>query len=62
MLICAIARTEYLTDYLTKQVKNVSVLAFEDHHYFSKYDVAQLKTNFDQIETNKKITDTVHSM
>lgn len=55
LLICAIARTEYLTDYLTTRVNNVSVMEFEDHHFFTKYDVAQLKENFERLESSKKV-------
>lgn len=55
LLICAIARTEYLTDYLNTQVHEVSVMEFEDHHFFTKYDVAQLKENFDRMESQKKV-------
>ena len=55
LLICAIARTEYLTEYLHTQVNEVSVMEFEDHHFFTKYDVAQLKENFDRMESKKKV-------
>lgn len=55
LLISAIARTEYLTDYLNSQVNEVSVMEFEDHHFFSKYDVAQLKENFDRLNSKKKV-------
>lgn len=55
LLICAIARTEYLTDYLNTQVNEVSVMEFEDHHFFTKYDVAQLKENFDRMDSTKKV-------
>jgi len=55
LLICAIARTEYLTDYLEEQVGSVQVQEYEDHHFFTKYDVGQLKANFDRLESNKKV-------
>lgn len=55
LLICAIARTEYLTDYLSTQVNEVSVMEFEDHHFFTKYDVAQLKESFDRMDAKKKV-------
>ena len=55
LLICAIARAEYLVDYLEEQVQSVAVLEYEDHHLFSNYDVAQLKKSFEQIPSQKKI-------
>lgn len=55
LLICAIARTEYLTDFLDEQVGSVSVMEFEDHHFFTKYDVAQLKENFERMESKNKV-------
>lgn len=55
VLISAIARTDYLIDYLEKQVNSVQALEFEDHHYFTKFDVSQLKNTFNNIESSKKI-------
>lgn len=55
LLICAIARTEYLSSYLDSQANHVSVLEYEDHHFFTKYDVARLKEHFDRMESSKKI-------
>lgn len=55
LLISAIANTDYLVDYLDEQAGAVRVLEYEDHHYFSKYDVGQLKAKFDQVESKKKL-------
>lgn len=55
ILICAIARTEYLVKYLENNVNYIQILEYEDHHYFSKYDVSHLKQSFDQIESDNKI-------
>lgn len=55
LLISAIARTEYLVDYLEEEVKSVSLLQFEDHHYFTNYDISQLKRNFELIKDSNKI-------
>jgi tetraacyldisaccharide 4'-kinase len=55
LLISAIARTEYLVEHLEAAVNSVRVLQFEDHHYFTKYDVGQLKRNFELIESKNKI-------
>lgn len=55
LLISAIANTEYLTGYLEGQTRSLRVLEFEDHHYFSNFDVSQMKQIFDNIEGNRKI-------
>jgi len=55
ILICAIARTEYLTSYLDAKVRSVSVMEFEDHHFFTKYDIAQLKENYERLESKQKL-------
>ncbi len=55
LLICAIARTDYLVDYLEQKVNSVKVLEYEDHHFFDKSDVAHLKAVFDNIESQKKM-------
>lgn len=55
ILICALARTEYLTDYLDRQVDSVQVMEYEDHHFFTNYDIAQLKANFDRLESDKRV-------
>lgn len=55
LLICAIARTEYLVDYLKEKVNSVQVLEYEDHHQFTNYDIAQLKVNFERMDSERKI-------
>lgn len=55
LLISAIARTDYLVSYLKEQVNSVRVREYEDHHYFTKYDVGQLKADFDRMESDKKV-------
>ncbi|KGE87745.1 MAG: tetraacyldisaccharide 4'-kinase [Phaeodactylibacter xiamenensis] len=55
LLISAIARTDYLQAYLEEQVEHIKAMEYEDHHYFTKYDVGQLKANFDRMETNRKV-------
>lgn len=54
LLISAIARTEYLTDYLEQQIGRVSSLEYEDHHTFTNYDIAQLHRNFEHLPGPKK--------
>lgn len=55
LLISAIARTDYLLDYLNSKVNSVKVLEYEDHHLFDKFDMANLKARFEDMESEKKI-------
>jgi len=55
LLICAIARTDYLVDHLITVVNEVNILEYEDHHYFTNYDVSNLMTRFNNMESPKKI-------
>ena len=54
ILFCAIARTDYLLDYLEEQVRTVHALEFADHHYFSAGDVASLNTSYRNLKAEKK--------
>ncbi len=55
LVICAIARTEYLLDYLNPLVKSVQILEYEDHHYFTNFDLSNLKKRFAQMEGSRKV-------
>lgn len=55
VVICAIARTDYLVEYVREKVDNVTLLEFEDHHYFNEDDMQELKRSFDQLPGQKKI-------
>jgi tetraacyldisaccharide 4'-kinase len=55
LLISAIANTDYLMEYLEQQVAEVHTLEFEDHHYFTGYDMGRLKQQFDRIDTRRKV-------
>ncbi len=55
LLICAIAKTDYLLDHLTQEVESVTSLEFEDHRYFTTRDLMKLKATFDAMTTEKKI-------
>lgn len=55
LLISAIARTDYLLDYLEDQVNFVGTHTFPDHHYFSETDMNTLKTSFEKLDSDKKI-------
>ena len=55
VLLCAIANTEYLLDYLDPRVQSFKLFQFEDHHQFTERDIGQLKTYYETYESNKKI-------
>lgn len=55
LLVTGIARVDYLVAHLSQRVKSVTTLAFEDHRIFSNYDVAHVKTLFDQMTGRKKV-------
>ena len=55
LLICAIAKTDYLVNYLHSQSGNVRSLEFADHHYFSKEDISTLHRTFKNIDSNRKV-------
>ena len=55
LLFCAIARTDYLVEHLESQVNSVKVMEYEDHRYFSKFDVSFLQTTFEKMDSKKKL-------
>jgi tetraacyldisaccharide 4'-kinase len=55
LLISAIARTEYLLEHLQNKVNSVKVLEYEDHHLFDKFDMANLKARFEDLDSEKKV-------
>lgn len=55
LLICGIAKSSYLVDYLSSKVKSVTTMAFEDHRLFTNYDIAQLKSVYDNMSSKNKV-------
>lgn len=55
LLVCGIAKPDYLVSYLSSKVKSVTTLEFEDHRIFSNYDIAQVKRLYDGISVRKKV-------
>ncbi|MEM6723188.1 MAG: tetraacyldisaccharide 4'-kinase [Bacteroidota bacterium] len=55
LLICAIANTDYLMDYLADEVYGVTGMEFLDHHFFTDADMDKLKVLFDQIDNPGKL-------
>jgi tetraacyldisaccharide 4'-kinase len=54
-LVSAIARTDYLMSYLEEKVNSVRMLEFEDHHYFTNYEMAQIEKEFHSMESSQKV-------
>ena len=42
LLLCAIARADYLVDYVKEKVRAVKTMEFDDHRNFTNYDIAQM--------------------
>ncbi len=55
LLVCAIARSEYLISYLEEQVNSIVLLEFEDHHYFTKQDMNAIRATFERMESKRKV-------
>lgn len=55
LLVSAIASTDYLTRYLEGQVRQLYTRDFEDHHYFSNFEVGQIARQFELMEHPRKI-------
>jgi tetraacyldisaccharide 4'-kinase len=55
LLISAIANTDYLLQYLSKQVRTVHTIEHEDHHYFDDGDLSELLRRFAAIQGTNKI-------
>jgi tetraacyldisaccharide 4'-kinase len=55
LLVSAIARTDYLLQFLEEKVNTVRLMEFEDHHFFSNYEMAQIAKEFSAIESGKKV-------
>ncbi len=54
VLISAIANTDYLTDYLEEKTDLIKNLDYEDHHFFTDFDVDRLKKIFTNMPKGKK--------
>ena len=55
LLLCAIAKTDYLLGYLKTVVRSVRTLEFDDHRFFTNYDIAQAKREFDGMDSKQKV-------
>ena len=55
LLVCGIADPSPLKRYLLQKAKINQVLSFPDHYIFSNSDIEQIRTNFANINNDKKI-------
>ncbi len=54
VLACGIANPEGLHQYLSKLTPNVHLLQYPDHHYFSRYDIDEMKAAYDKMPQERK--------
>ncbi len=54
LLLTAIANESYLIDYLSPHVGNIYTETFADHHFFTPFEMAQIKNKFDRLPERKK--------
>ncbi len=55
VFLCAIANTDYLSDYLDRQLDYFELIAFEDHHYYSEEDIKNLHRRWNNLEGKDRI-------
>lgn len=55
ILVCCIARPEPLVKYLSDNTKDVHVLTYPDHHYFSTKDLEEIKSAYDNWTVDNKV-------
>jgi tetraacyldisaccharide 4'-kinase len=55
LLVSAIASSDYMISFLNEKVGTIKNVEFEDHHYFTKHDLARIKTLYEQMEGKNKI-------
>ena len=55
LLICGIARTNYLLDYLNRHAGSVKLIQFEDHHVYTRHDLEMIKKYYDNMVGDKRL-------
>jgi tetraacyldisaccharide 4'-kinase len=55
LLLAGIANTTYLENYIKQRVTYVHLFPFADHHWYSNYDLGQIKRHFDELPEIDKI-------
>ncbi len=49
LLVTGIANTQYLEEYVKSKVKHVQRFSFADHHWYTNFDVGQIKRQYDAL-------------
>ena len=55
VLLSAIANTDYLYDYLDKEVKSINEIEYADHHIFDKQDIEKILKVYNNIDNKRKL-------
>lgn len=55
LLVCAIAGTDYLLEYLESKAGTVRVKEYEDHHYYTETDLEDIEKMFNALPGGKKV-------
>lgn len=55
LLVTGIANTDYLKTYVDQHVMHVHMFSFTDHHWFTNYDLGQIKRQYDELPGPDKI-------
>ena len=55
LLVCGIARPQYLETYLRPRVKSLTMISFRDHHLFEKTDIGRIRNKFEALNSENKI-------
>lgn len=55
LLVSGIANTEYLENYLQAKGKHIQKYSFADHHWYTNYDLGQIKRQYDELPGPNKI-------
>ncbi len=55
LLICGIAKTDYLLEYLNTKAGAVKLIQFEDHHVYTRRDLEMIKKYYDNMIGDKRM-------
>jgi len=55
IIVCALANTDYLSDYLNQKAKEVKRIEFPDHHYFTNSNISRIRQIYDNWDVPNKV-------